>query len=182
MKINKNGFVLAEAIVVAVFIVGLFSYMAVNILPLLSMYETVSRYNNPNEVYAINTLYDEILGLGTNITYQKSKIYYFQQDKSTNTMSCSISGTSNYSNCSATSDATFSGEYFKHLARTLQIKKLIIFKYTTSFAIPEPGSKEIALSVYFNYEKQKSAFTNNIVYIIAEFDNGNLSYVKTSLT
>lgn len=59
-KIDKNGFALAEAIVVSVFVLGMFTYLAMNIIPLISKYDTVLNYDNPQEVYAANVLYDEV--------------------------------------------------------------------------------------------------------------------------
>lgn len=59
-KINKKGFALAEAIVVSVFILGMFTYIAMNVLPLISKYDKALNYDNPQEVYAANILYDEL--------------------------------------------------------------------------------------------------------------------------
>lgn len=60
-KINKKGFALAEAIVVSVFVLGMFTYLAMNIIPLISKYDAVLKYDNPQEIYAANVLYDEVL-------------------------------------------------------------------------------------------------------------------------
>lgn len=59
-KIDKKGFALAEAIVVSVFILGMFTYIAMNVLPLISKYDKALNYDNPQEVYAANILYDEL--------------------------------------------------------------------------------------------------------------------------
>lgn len=59
-KMNKKGFVLAEAIVVAVFILGIFTFIGANFFTLLAKYNKVINYDNPEEIYLINTLYDEI--------------------------------------------------------------------------------------------------------------------------
>ena len=60
-KIYREGFVLAEAIVVAVFVLGTFTYLAVNIIPLITKYGQVLKYDNPQEVYAANILLDELI-------------------------------------------------------------------------------------------------------------------------
>lgn len=179
MKKNKNGFVLAEAIIVAVFVVGLFTYIAVNILPLISMYEVVEKYDNPNEIYAVNLLYDEFLELGTNIKYEKNKIYSFDINNDTGDMSCKVSSNSGYKECSTVDDSTFTNEYFKDLIiNRLQISKLIIFDYSNSFDIPTVGSSnERSLKSYFNYKKDKSSFSN-ATYLIVQFKNNNFSYIK----
>ena len=57
---NKNGFVLAEAIVVSIFVIGMVSYIAINMLPLISKYEKVSNYDELQQIYLINDLYDDI--------------------------------------------------------------------------------------------------------------------------
>lgn len=58
---DKKGFVLAEAIVVGVAVLGLFSYIAMNILPLVTSYDKSINYDNLQEVYLINTLKDELI-------------------------------------------------------------------------------------------------------------------------
>ena len=67
MKKNNKGFVLAEAIIVSVFVLGMFTYLAMNVIPLISRYERVVNYDNPQEIYLANTLYEEMLNVeGTN--------------------------------------------------------------------------------------------------------------------
>lgn len=69
MKKNNKGFVLAEAIIVSVFVLGMFTYLAMNVIPLISRYERVVNYDNPQEIYLANTLYEEMLNVevATNI-------------------------------------------------------------------------------------------------------------------
>ena len=57
---NKNGFVLAEAIVVSIFVIGMVAYIAVNMLPLIAKYEKTANYDDLQGVYLINDLYDDI--------------------------------------------------------------------------------------------------------------------------
>ena len=67
MKKNNKGFVLAEAIIVSVFVLGMFTYLTMNVIPLISRYERVVNYDNPQEIYLANTLYEEMLNVeGTN--------------------------------------------------------------------------------------------------------------------
>lgn len=65
MKKNNKGFVLAEAIIVSVFVLGMFTYLAMNVIPLISRYERVVNYDNPQEIYLANTLYEEMVELET---------------------------------------------------------------------------------------------------------------------
>ena len=176
MKINKKGFVLAEAIIVAVFIVGIFTYMAMNILPLVSMYETASFYDNSNEMYSISVLYDELLGLDSR-SYTLGRVYYFPVNSDDNTISCQY-GTTTFSNCT---EPTFTSPYFIDLiGNRLEISKIMIFKYTTSTSVPKVGER--SLQTYFNYEKQKRTFAVNSTYIIAEFRNGKFSYINVNFS
>lgn len=57
-KINENGFVLAEGIVVAVFVLGMFTLLITTVLPLISKYEKVLDYDNPEDIYSVNLLAD----------------------------------------------------------------------------------------------------------------------------
>ena len=68
MKKNNKGFVLAEAIIVSVFVLGMFTYLAMNVIPLISRYERVVNYDNPQEIYLANTLYEEMLNVENNTT------------------------------------------------------------------------------------------------------------------
>lgn len=63
MKKNNKGFVLAEAIIVSVFVLEMFTYLAMNVIPLISRYERVVNYDNPQEIYLANTLYEEMLNV-----------------------------------------------------------------------------------------------------------------------
>lgn len=60
--INKKGFVLAEAIVVGVFVLSLFTFLFVNIIPLVGKYEEQEMYDTIDGVYATNLIRAMILG------------------------------------------------------------------------------------------------------------------------
>ena len=53
-KNNNKGFVLAEAIIVGVFILSLFTFLFVNIVPLIGKYEAVKQYDTIDAVYNAN--------------------------------------------------------------------------------------------------------------------------------
>lgn len=191
MKINKKGFVLAEAIVVAVFVVGLFTYIAVNILPLLTMYETVSKYDNPNEIYAINVLYDELKGQERNLALGTpgylGYVYDFTVDD--NKVECVYYYKKNFSHiCNLwfpTRSRVIISKYMEELiGRNLNIKSLLIFKYTGPNSLPyinESNGERRAFQMYFNYEEQRGSFRIGDVVIIARFNNDNFSYIVTDL-
>ena len=55
-KINKKGFVLAEAIVVAVFVLSLFVFLFSNLVPLVGQYEAHEKYDTIDSVYNTNLI------------------------------------------------------------------------------------------------------------------------------
>lgn len=55
-KNNKKGFVLAESIVVGVFLLGLLSILILNVIPLMGDYERVAKYDNLDRKYDINLI------------------------------------------------------------------------------------------------------------------------------
>lgn len=89
-KINKKAFALAEAIVVSVFVLGMFTYLAMNIIPLISKYDAVLNYDNPQEVYAANVLYDEVLNYLNTYTASDIENLKFDKDKRTETVTVVI--------------------------------------------------------------------------------------------
>lgn len=74
-KMNKKGFLLAEAIVVGVFVLSLFTFLFVNVVPLVGQYEAMEKYDTINGAYNANLIRtmileddnsEEILNLGSN--------------------------------------------------------------------------------------------------------------------
>ena len=55
-KNNEKGFILAEAIVVGVFILSLFTFLFMNIIPLIGKYEAVEKYDTIDSVYNTNMI------------------------------------------------------------------------------------------------------------------------------
>lgn len=60
-NINKKGFVLAESIVVGVFIIGLLTFLILNILPLIGDYERIDKYDNLDKKYNTHLIRKMIL-------------------------------------------------------------------------------------------------------------------------
>lgn len=62
MKIkNKKGFILAEAIVVGIFVLSLFTFLFINIIPLVGEYEASQEYDTIDGVYNANLVRSMIL-------------------------------------------------------------------------------------------------------------------------
>ncbi len=53
---NKSGFVLAEAIIVGVFVLGLFTFLFMNVVPLIGRYEAAEGYDTVDGVYNANLI------------------------------------------------------------------------------------------------------------------------------
>lgn len=125
MKKNNKGFVLAEAIIVSVFVLGMFTYLAMNVIPLISRYERVVNYDNPQEIYLANTLYEEMLSVEKN-TNIKTDI----------ALSVLVSNTNEEKELKLTCDrvtlsekCTGSSEFYEDLGKALKIEA--IYTYDT---------------------------------------------------
>lgn len=60
-KKNEKGFILAEAIVVGIFVLSLFTFLFVNIIPLVGEYEANQEYDTIDGVYNANLVRSMIL-------------------------------------------------------------------------------------------------------------------------
>ena len=118
MKKNNKGFVLAEAIIVSVFVLGMFTYLAMNVIPLISRYERVVNYDNPQEIYLANTLYEEMMELEISNNVQ-------------NRITMSINNNNNVLKCndSVNNTCTGSSEFYEELGKALKIEA--IYTYDT---------------------------------------------------
>lgn len=116
MKKNNKGFVLAEAIIVSVFVLGMFTYLAMNVIPLISRYERVVNYDNPQEIYLANTLYEEMVELEPSNNVQNNII----MNINSNVLKCNDRHNTN---------CTGSAEFYEELGKALKIKA--IYTYDT---------------------------------------------------
>ena len=123
MKKNNKGFVLAEAIIVSVFVLGMFTYLAMNVIPLISRYERVVNYDNPQEIYLANTLYEEMMELETSNNVQNGitmSINNNNNNNNNNVLKC---------NDSVNNTCTGSSEFYEELGKALKIEA--IYTYDT---------------------------------------------------
>lgn len=119
MKKNSKGFVLAEAIIVSVFVLGMFTYLAMNVIPLISRYERVVNYDNPQEIYLANTLYEEMVELETSNNVQNNIIMNINNNN--NVLKC---------NDRRNTNCTGSAEFYEELGKALKIQA--IYTYDTT--------------------------------------------------
>ena len=124
MKKNNKGFVLAEAIIVSVFVLGMFTYLAMNVIPLISRYERVVNYDNPQEIYLANTLYEEMMELETSNNVQNGITMSINNNNNNN-------NNNNVLKCndSVNNTCTGSSEFYEELGKALKIEA--IYTYDT---------------------------------------------------
>ena len=194
MKNNKNkGFVLAEAIVVGVFLMGLLSILIINVLPLIGDYERISRYDNLDKKYDMDLVRRMILIKASsdilsdsNINYSSSKGYAIYNDKS--------------AFCS-TLFSTSSNDAYKQYCisllgeNMLDVKTLILSKYdiqnlkneTSNLekkASTDPEKISRGLGEYIRYLPSDSAIANNYTNyrddkkIIIEFNDNTYASIE----
>lgn len=120
MKKNNKGFVLAEAIIVSVFVLGMFTYLAMNVIPLISRYERVVNYDNPQEIYLANTLYEEMLNVENNTTINSDIVLSVSNNNDEKNLTCTrkVGG-----NCTGSID------FYIELGKALKIEA--IYTYDT---------------------------------------------------
>ena len=123
MKKNNKGFVLAEAIIVSVFVLGMFTYLAMNVIPLISRYERVVNYDNPQEIYLANTLYEEMVELETSNNVQNRITMSINNNN--NVLKCKDSGSVN-------NTCTGSSEFYEDLGKALKIKAIYTYDTTNN--------------------------------------------------
>lgn len=125
MKKNNKGFVLAEAIIVSVFVLGMFTYLAMNVIPLISRYERVVNYDNPQEIYLANTLYEEMLSVENNTNNIALSVLVSNTNEEEKELKLTCTRTRTVGgNC------TGSVEFYEELGKALKIEA--IYTYDTT--------------------------------------------------
>lgn len=95
-KINNSGFAIVETIVVAVFVMGICSFLFANFLPLIADYERIEDYDNVEHVYKTNEVRKLILREKNNLnnsikSYIKSNSGYLEWKEGVNSICNSLS-------------------------------------------------------------------------------------------
>lgn len=171
-KINKKGFALAEAIVVSVFVLGMFTYLAMNIIPLISKYDAVLKYDNPQEIYAANVLYDEVLNyMNTkHVEYTASDFENMKFDKSNTSITIDKGENRDY----------FSELYFSELIDYLGIVNTFWLDLDGKCNVTEDdyGTNYRGMRDYCNYLFSKKGLESkkNYAIFLVEFENNKFSH------
>lgn len=139
MKKNNKGFVLAEAIIVSVFVLGMFTYLAMNVIPLISRYERVVNYDNPQEIYLANTLYEEMVELETSNNVQNR----ITMSINNNVLKCKDS-------VSVNNTCTGSSNFYEDLGKALKIEAIYTYD-TTNNCESESIKSDKGLKNYCEY-------------------------------
>ena len=157
MKKNNKGFVLAEAIIVSVFVLGMFTYLAMNVIPLISRYERVVNYDNPQEIYLANTLYEEMVELETSNNVQNRITMSINNNNNNNVLKCNDS-------VSVNNTCTGSSEFYEELGKALKIEAIYTYD-TDNNCESESIKRDKGLKNYCEYytkRKDKDGNPKNI--------------------
>lgn len=174
-KINKKGFVLAETIVVGVFIVGLLTFIILNILPLIGDYEKVEKYDTLDHKYSVHLIRKMILIESPNKINDILSLNKDSYAKYDTSQFCLKFEHNNYCN------SLLSQDY-------LDVKSIIITSYKTTALKDQANlasnnfnrslkeyinylpTHEYMVTTYARYEKYKR--------IIVEFNDGHFSNIE----
>ena len=119
MRKNNKGFVLVESIVAAVFVLGLSTFLILNLVPLISVYEETFNFDTADSKYDAHLvrkmlLMDESCKVEKILSFGTQKYHYFQ-DKDI----CAFLSHSNYCNM------LLSDDY-------LNVKEIILTTYSAT--------------------------------------------------
>lgn len=185
-KIDNRGFVMVETIIVAVFVIGICTFLFKNFLPLIGDYERVSEYDTVDSKYKLHEIRKMILrdiekdgsikNIFTSIPsgdgYVKYSIYTTEVEDKTITKHslCDSLVSINYCN-------TLLGEYY------LNVKDIYItsFKLSKMKASVKTLSGNRALKEYIKYLPSYSKYSStydNYYRIIVSFNNGEMANIE----
>lgn len=157
MKKNNKGFVLAEAIIVSVFVLGMFTYLAMNVIPLISRYERVVNYDNPQEIYLANTLYEEMLSVENNTNNIALSVLVSNTNEEEKELKLTCTRTR-----TAGGNCTGSPDFYEELGKALKIEAIYTYD-TTNNCESESIKSDKGLKNYCEYYiKRKKGEGKNI--------------------
>lgn len=173
---NNKGFVLVETIVTAVFVLGLFSFLIANVLPLVGDYEKNLDYDSIESKYDAHLIRKMILKDNNscrieNLVTLPAKDYYEFEG----TDLCLYLSNVNY--C----QKLLSSDY-------LDVKKIVLTRYDVSSLKNNTDSFERALAEYIDYipEYSNTSVTNATQYfykrrLIIYFNDGRITNIELLL-
>lgn len=165
-KMNKNGFVLMETLIVSVFVMALFTVLYTNVFPLIGQYESRENYDDIDSKYTAHWVRKMVLDKG------KEGVYNFS-----GTTTWRNAGYLDLTNCSSTyfTDVT----YCLNLKENFHITKMYLTKYVLETNTLKARLKNAYSSTefrnYIDYLPEFSSDANKKDYsrVIVEIDHGS---------
>lgn len=159
-KRNNKGFVLAEAIISAVFVLGIFTFLIMNIFPLTSKYEKTLKYDNPEDIYFVNTLIDTI------------------EEEQGNNLEQIINNElkeSNYKLYKTQDAISFCTDICKSLIdkKYMNISHILLIKVTNGESNTESGPLTRGFKEYLKYFNNQIDSSKSGVAMLVRFENGH---------
>ncbi len=189
-KIDSRGFVIVETIVVAVFIIGICTFLFANFLPLIGDYERVSNYDDLDSKYKTHEIRKMILREIANDNSKKtifssrlssSSFYYSYSSYNVNNGEEIIK---KYEICDELNNPNYCnkllGESF------LNVKEIIVtpFKLSSSKQeIKNDTNVSRAVKEYIEYLPSYSKYSSkydSYYRIIVVFNNGNIANIEVN--
>ncbi len=166
---NNKGFVLVESIVTSVFVLGLFTFIIANILPLIANYDKEVYYDSIDSIYDAHLIRKMILKnpdqrIANLVSFPDGKDYYIFDS----TDICIYLANSNY--CK------------KLLSRDyLDVSKIILTNYTISdsFVASSKGFDRLTREYIENMQRyNNTGYTGDNKRIIVAFNDGRVTNIE----
>lgn len=187
-KIDTKGFVMVETIIVAVFVMGVCTFLFSNFLPLIGDYERISKYDTVTSKYKVNEIRKMVL---RDINLRNDlRPMFFEISSSKNymrfiTTSRTVDGMEIFTNglCSQLTSKNYCNMLFS--PNYLDVKEIIIttFKLDALKEQIKELSGERALKEYINYLPTYSNYStkyNDYYRLIVVFNNGEMANIEVS--
>lgn len=176
--IDNKGFVIVETIIVAVFIIGICTFLFANFVPLIGDYERISYYDDLSSKYKTHEIRKMILGeINKNSTKKSIFTNYISNNSGYHIYSgsqlCSTMSSPNYCN-------KLLGKQF------MDVKEIVVTPFKLSnvkTAIKNDTKANRALKEYIeylpNYNKYSSKY-DSYYRLIVVFNNGFIANIEVN--
>ena len=166
MKIirQNKGFILAEAVITSVFVLGIFTFVLANVFPLIGKYERTLQFDNLEDVFLANNFREVLEKTGVDI---KSKIGSY-----TNTVSniAQLCGNNN-DFCKSVLDKN--NDYFNITNIVIQQSSSSSSKAHLRLDSVNPTYKKRAFKAYARYFNNNNSCGKNDFVVMLRFYNEN---------
>jgi len=172
-KNNEKGFLLIEAIVVAVFVLSLFTFIFINIIPLVGKYETEEQYDTVDGAYNANLVrmmimkdenINDILHLGE-LPYKGYKL----------TEICEVTKDKSY--CTELLGILYVKKIYITWYRTDKIKSVINQKGPDNKPLFDRATRDYVDNME-KYTKPSSSIYDKYKRIIVQYEDGSFANIE----